>query len=291
MNKHLKLSSFILKIIALLTMTLDHVGIFIMQTFMQNEKLYSLGYLFRIIGRLAFPLFTLFLVEGLIHSNNVKKYLLRLFYMLVGILFVQVIIYYFYTKDIGFNPFIDLLINGLFIYFVTKKDKKKYIAILPLLFVLFSTIVTSIELLKPSYNFSWFPLYLKMGYSLFGFLLTIAFYYSYHFAKKIILSKELEDENISIKKLNDVPNYRFLVNLIMAISLFILNVFIWFLASLHKSLDIYYASIQTWSLLAGLLIIFYHGRQGYHAKWFKIFTYLYFPIHIALITLIFVILF
>lgn len=291
MLKNLKLNSFILKILALFTMTLDHVGLFMLSTFANNEKLYLVGYIFRVIGRLAFPLFTLFLVEGLIHSKNPKKYLLRLFYMLIGIFIAQIFIYYFYTKDAGANPFIDLVINGLFIYFVTKKDKKKYFAILPLLFVLFSTTITFLEILNTSNNFAWFPPYLRMGYSLFGFLLTIAFYFAYPFAKKIILAKEIENESISIQELNNVPNYRFLVNLVMAISLFVLNVIVWFLANIHKSLDLYYANIQTWSLLAAFLIIFYNGRQGYNAKWFRIFTYLYFPIHIALITLIFVILF
>lgn len=291
MTKHLRLNSFVLKIIAIVSMTLDHIGVFIYSSFSNVPNLLTLSVIFRIIGRLAFPLFTLFLVEGLIHSKNPKKYLLRLFYMLIGVLVAQVIIYYTYTNEVGNNPFIDLVINGLFIYLVTKKDKKKYLAILPLLFVLFSTVISFVELFNPEYIFNWFPTYLRMGYSLFGFLLTIAFYFSYHFAKKLILSKEIIAEDVSIIELNNVPNYRVLVNLIMSISLFVLNIVLWFLAGLHQSLDLYVSSIQTWSIFAALLIIFYNGRQGYNAKWFRIFTYLYFPIHIALIGLIFIILF
>lgn len=289
--KNLKLSSFILKLIALLTMTLDHLGLMMIAYSSSQETMYLIGYLFRLIGRFAFPLFILFLVEGLIHSSNQKKYLLRLTIMLFSMMLVQIILYYSYTKDVGINPFIDLVINGLFIYLITKKDWKKYLAILPLFYVLFITTIDIISLNNVNCIFVSFPPYLKMGYSLFGFLITIAFYFSYDLGKKLILAKEFLNEDVSIKELSKIPNYRFLVNALMAISLFIFNVVIWFMASLHYSLDLYFAQLQTWSFFAGLFILFYNGQKGYDKKWFQIFTYLYFPIHIALISLIFIILF
>lgn len=62
------LSSFSLKCIACLSMVSDHIGIVF---FPQYE-------IFRMLGKIAFPIFCFLLVEGLNHTRDVKKYLLRL---------------------------------------------------------------------------------------------------------------------------------------------------------------------------------------------------------------------
>ena len=45
--------------------------------------------------------------------------------------------------------------------------------------------------------------------------------------------------------------------------------------------------IQTYAILAGILILLYNGKKGYNAKWFKVAYYLYYPIHLVIIGLIF----
>ena len=67
------LSSFWLKVIALITMTIDHIGL----TFGIDP--------FRYIGRLALPLFCFMIAEGVIHTRNFKKYALRLGIMAAAI--------------------------------------------------------------------------------------------------------------------------------------------------------------------------------------------------------------
>ena len=62
-------SNFNLKLLAIITMTIDHITIIFRPPYY---------HLFRIIGRISFPLFAFLLVEGFIHTNNYKKYLLRL---------------------------------------------------------------------------------------------------------------------------------------------------------------------------------------------------------------------
>lgn len=63
------MSSSTLKIIAIISMLIDHTGAVLFPDYI----------ILRIIGRLAFPIFTYLIVEGYFHTRDVKKYLIRLF--------------------------------------------------------------------------------------------------------------------------------------------------------------------------------------------------------------------
>ena len=63
------MSAFGLKIIAIITMIIDHLGYAIFGEFS----------FFNYIGRIAFPIFAFQISEGYIHTKNLKKYFLRLF--------------------------------------------------------------------------------------------------------------------------------------------------------------------------------------------------------------------
>ncbi|MCK9352228.1 MAG: TraX family protein [Candidatus Paceibacterota bacterium] len=63
------MNAFHLKIIAIVTMVIDHIGYFFFPQYIA----------LRFIGRLSFPLFCWFVAEGAKHTQNEKKYLLRMF--------------------------------------------------------------------------------------------------------------------------------------------------------------------------------------------------------------------
>ena len=62
------MSSFQIKLLAIIFMIFDHVGLFLFQDV----------YAFRLIGRLSFPLFAWMLANGFVHTRNQKAYLKRL---------------------------------------------------------------------------------------------------------------------------------------------------------------------------------------------------------------------
>ena len=83
MNKKIKISGSVLKTIALFAMITDHVAaVFLMNSDIvllsignHHLRLYSL---MRMIGRIAFPIYSFLLVEGFMHTHNRKKYGIRL---------------------------------------------------------------------------------------------------------------------------------------------------------------------------------------------------------------------
>ena len=79
------LSAFHLKLIALVTMFIDHVGCAIFQwmprafaTFPGAALMLRVGNIMRVVGRIAFPIYIFLLVEGFFHSSNRGRYLGRL---------------------------------------------------------------------------------------------------------------------------------------------------------------------------------------------------------------------
>lgn len=77
-----------LKIIAYVTMLIDHIGAVIVIRLLQNYHSLNLPISFenlilfykglRLIGRIAFPIFCFNIVEGYLKTRDVKKYMLRL---------------------------------------------------------------------------------------------------------------------------------------------------------------------------------------------------------------------
>ena len=76
------LSGSALKIIAIVTMLIDHIAATVIIRILKfggyNDGLYQLYRVMRNIGRIAFPIFCFLLVEGFMHTRDREKYALRL---------------------------------------------------------------------------------------------------------------------------------------------------------------------------------------------------------------------
>lgn len=129
------MSSFVLKLIAVISMLFDHSGYVIFNGFSA----------FNFIGRLAFPIFAFQLTQGYTHTKSLKKYFLRLFlfalisqipFLLFRIKFVEdiFVLNIFFTLSLG--------LANIWIY-----DKNKILGMISL--ILFSTVA---ELLNFDYG-------------------------------------------------------------------------------------------------------------------------------------------
>lgn len=74
-----KLSQESLKLIACVTMLIDHfAAVLLLELFPMTSKTVDLYYTLRIIGRFAFPIYCFLLVEGAHYTRSPRKYALRL---------------------------------------------------------------------------------------------------------------------------------------------------------------------------------------------------------------------
>ena len=276
------ISSFILKIIAFVLMTLDHIGIFLIQ---MGGNALVVGEIFRLLGRFAFPLFVLMLVEGVRHTHSFAKYALRLGIVATIVMIAQIIITY--TFDSGFyaySPLLDLLCYGTILYLLSKKNKLSFLAIIPFALVVGSFAVGIVEQ-NTNLTVEWFPVYLRSGYNIFGLIMAIMMYYSYPLLKKFFISYHMDVEDYE----NSVT-FRFYLNILFSFAILFAVVVIYLIAKIPNC-DLFGVNSdnysETWALLAIPIVLFYSGKQGYKSKWFQYASYLYFPLHLVIIYAIF----
>lgn len=120
------MSTFILKIIATVTMLIDHIGAFFPNT----------PIIFRWIGRISAPIFVFCTVNGMVYTKSPKKFLLRLYIANVGMSIIQMIL------NIQNNFFRTLFCISLIIYIlqICKGNRRKSVIYL-LGFVLYQIAV------------------------------------------------------------------------------------------------------------------------------------------------------
>lgn len=120
------MSSFQLKMIAITTMLIDHIGSIIFPEYI----------ILRVIGRLAFPLFAFLITEGYRHTSNINRYLIRL---AIFALISQYPFWLAFGFNLHLNIFFTLVFGLLAIHLSEKYENILPVIILALLADLIST--------------------------------------------------------------------------------------------------------------------------------------------------------
>lgn len=128
------MSAFVLKIIAVITMFIDHIGYAIFGKFS----------FFNYIGRIAFPIFAFQVSEGYIHTKNLKKYFLRLFLFAIISQIPFMLFHSILSNGFYLNVFFTLLL-GLCCIYIYDKCKYKSLGIIASILVAFIAQITNCD--------------------------------------------------------------------------------------------------------------------------------------------------
>lgn len=144
------MSSLILKMIALITMIIDHYG----------AIFHSDVIIYRIIGRIAFPIYCFLLIEGYLHTSDVKRYAKRLLiFAFISEIPFDLAFFggpYWYHQNIFFTLFIGLIA----VHMINRNENNNFKNIL---IIFGASILASI---------------LSTDYGSTGIIYIIAFYYT-----------------------------------------------------------------------------------------------------------------
>lgn len=179
------LTNFDLKLIAIITMTIDHIGAII----------YNDIDIFRIIGRISFPLFAFLLVEGFKNSSNRLKYFLRL----IIFAFITQPIYDYAFKSNTLNILFTFSLGFLLMMIIefSKKIIDKYNKGSES--YLYKTVFYSLFYIL----FSILAIFLNVDYTVLGITTIFIFYLS----PNILLSFILYFLSVVLLKTNDIQMY------------------------------------------------------------------------------------
>ena len=283
----LVLSNFWLKLIALLTMTIDHIGYLLPYS--------TTALIFRYIGRLALPLFCFMIAEGAIHTKNFNKYAFRLGLMAslisIAIIGSELIPYFkeqgFSMRDEG-NIFIDLLLGAVAIYLLRQnKWYIKLLAILPIAFGIASFVATALESCGCHGHILWFPFFLRTQYGWFAIVLIVGFYIA-HYLSNIFIKYHSSISGISYDLYKGSNFERNTLNIISVMALAVVSLIYYILGQIMPTQYVFWDAImQLFAIVSGAFILLYNGLRGYNKKWFQYGSYLYYPIHMVILYLIF----
>ena len=279
------LSGFILKLIAFATMTFDHIGVMLQMIVGEN---YGLAIAFRVIGRLALPLFCFLICEGFVHTKKPGNYLLRLGIMAIVIAIAHIGIYYipaFKELDLRSygNIYMDLLLGGLGVFLL--KQKKWYLqilAVIPFIIGFGAFICNSLEN-TGEIVIHWFPFFLRPQYHFYSIGMIMLFYVG-HIFKNMYLNYYSNNSGIPVESLRDTQIERKAYNVISMGMLAIWTLVFYLVGCMIPAEWVNWdVLIQNVAIVSGAFILLYSGKRGYNAKWFQYGSYLYYPLHLVII--------
>ena len=283
------ISNFILKIIALIFMTIDHVGAFLPSS--------PLQFTFRVLGKIALPIFIYTTLEGCKKTKDIKKYMLRLgvmsIFMYIAIVIAQLVLYFNNGYLLVFQNIFFTLLNLVFIYylfFVNKNKNKRWMAILPILifigsYIFFLLRINGIsEFISSIFVDGLTTMYgLEAPIMFVGALLGIYIY-------EEIVRKRLNNDETLVNEFLCSKKAQLSRNIIMCLSIALVSLIMYsFTYENIPSFTFGNTCIyNTYFIICFPFILLYNGKRGFNNKIVNGAFYLYYPLHIGIIALIFI---
>ena len=283
------ISNFILKIIALIFMTIDHVGVFLPSS--------PLQFTFRVLGKIALPIFIYTTLEGCKKTKDIKKYMLRLgvmsIFMYIAIVIAQLVLYFNNGYLLVFQNIFFTLLNLVFIYylfFVNKNKNKRRMVILPILifigsYIFFLLRINGIrELISSIFVDGLTTMYaLEAPIMFVGALLGIYIY-------EEIVRKKLNNDETLVNEFLCSKKAQLSRNIIMCLSIALVSLIMY--SFTYENIPSFTFGntcvYNTYFIICFPFILLYNGKRGFNNKIVNGAFYLYYPLHIGIIALIFI---
>ena len=283
------ISNFILKIIALIFMTIDHVGVFLPSS--------PLQFTFRVLGKIALPIFIYTTLEGCKKTKDIKKYMLRLgvmsILMYIAIVIAQLVLYFNNGYLLVFQNIFFTLLNLVFVYylfFVNKNKNKRRMVILPILifigsYIFFLLRINGIsELISSIFVDGLTTMYgLEAPIMFVGALLGIYIY-------EEIVRKRLNNDETLVNEFLCSKKAQLSRNIIMCLSIALVSLIMY--SFTYENIPSFTFGntcvYNTYFIICFPFILLYNGKRGFNNKIVNGAFYLYYPLHIGIIALIFI---
>ena len=203
------------------------------------------------IGRISFPIFAFLIVEGFYHTSDLKKYLKRLFIFAIISEIPFDLMYSGIPFDLFHQNVLWTFIIGLIGISIIDKIKKKD----NLVKTIFVSIIVVII-------YSLLGIICMTDFFGFGVLMIFVFYFFHERKWWSYIGQLLAMYYINVEL---AGGFYYPVNI------------------LGFNVEIVEQGIAILSLIP---IWLYHGKQGYHEKWFKYFCYSFYPLHLLILALL-----
>lgn len=270
-------------------MTIDHVGVFLPSS--------PLQFTFRVLGKIALPIFIYTTLEGCKKTKDIKKYMLRLgvmsIFMYIAIVIAQLVLYFNNGYLLVFQNIFFTLLNLVFVYylfFVNKNKNKRRMVILPILifigsYIFFLLRINGIsELISSIFVDGLTTMYgLEAPIMFVGALLGIYIY-------EEIVRKRLNNDETLVNEFLCSKKAQLSRNIIMCLSIALVSLIMYsFTYENIPSFTFGNTCIyNTYFIICFPFILLYNGKRGFNNKIVNGAFYLYYPLHIGIIALIFI---
>ncbi len=275
------MTGFVLKLIAVLTMFIDHFGSAFGTIFDTS--------ILRAIGRIAFPIYVYFIAEGCRHTRNIKKYLFRLGALAI-ISEIPFDLMLFSTSknniqvlEFGYqNVFFTLFFGVMAVYIYEKinNEQVKKNSAIYIIAIAICVLITSFEYINVAIAFVTIGVY---------FALVILLFVLFLIKDKSENKIKLALSSLLIVLITFLPTFLSTdYNSIGVIYIFlcyyfpkkyqrVLCILLMVFSLYHAAFSIINIMNMLGGTVAVVLLWFYNGKEGIKSKWF---FYLFYPAHL-----------